>query len=63
MSGLVFESLLVSWVGIGGTDHGQFSYKLECLEPDCGHEYGANGTDIFQRKCPRCQDGEEGIEY
>jgi len=49
--------------GIGGTDHGAYSYKLECLEVDCGYEYGANGTDIFQRKCPRCQGGNEGIEY
>lgn len=49
--------------GIGGTDHGAFSYKLECLEPDCGCEYGANGSDIFQRKCPRCQGGSKGIEY
>lgn len=49
--------------GVKGTDHGQSSYKLECLENSCGHEYGANGTDIFQRKCPRCQGGNEGIEY
>ena len=49
--------------GVKGTDHGQYSYKLECLENCCGLEYGANGTDIFQRKCPRCQGGNEGIEY
>ena len=49
--------------GLGGTDHGAYSYKLECLQPDCGHKYGANGTDIFQRKCPRCQGGNDGIEY
>jgi hypothetical protein len=49
--------------GIGGTDHVAYSYKLECLEPDCGHEYGANGTDIFQRKCPQCQGGNDGIKY
>ena len=47
--------------GIAGNDHGQVSYKLECL--DCGHCYGANGTDIFQRKCPDCQGGRPGIEY
>ena len=47
--------------GIAGNDHGQVSYKSECL--DCGHCYGANGTDIFQRKCPECQGGETGIEY
>jgi len=49
--------------GVKGTDHGQSAYKLACLENSCGHEYGANGTDIFQRKCPRCQGGNEGIEY
>ncbi len=46
---------------IAGNDHGQVSYKLECLE--CGHCYGANGTDIFQRMCPECQGGRPGIGY
>ena len=36
-----------------GTDHGQWFYKLKCQ--NCGHIYKANGTDIFQRKCPNCQ--------
>ncbi|WP_409422740.1 hypothetical protein ABHF91_06995 [Pseudaeromonas sp. ZJS20] len=49
--------------GVSGTDHGQVSYKLECLNPNCGHVYGANGTDIFQRKCPKCQGGIDGIEF
>ena len=49
--------------GVSGTDHGQVSYKLECMNKNCGHVYGANGTDIFQRKCPKCQDGKDGIEY
>lgn len=26
---------------------------MECL--NCGHNYRANGTDIWQRKCPKCQ--------
>ncbi len=47
--------------GKAGTDHGQLAYRLECL--NCGHEYGANGTDIFQRRCPNCQGGLPGIEY
>lgn len=46
---------------IPGNDHRQYSYKLKCLK--CGHEYGANGTDIFQRKCPKCQGGKPGIPY
>lgn len=38
-----------------GTDHGQWFYKMKCQ--NCGHIYKANGTDIFQRKCPNCQGG------
>ena len=38
-----------------GTDHGQWFYKMECQ--NCGHVYKANGTDIWQRKCPKCQGG------
>jgi len=46
---------------VSGTDHGQTAYKLECLI--CNNIYGANGSDIFQRKCPSCQDGMPGIDY
>ena len=49
--------------GKSGTDHLQYAYKLECLMPGCGHIYGANGTDIFQRRCPKCQGGKEGIDF
>ena len=38
-----------------GTDNNQLFYNMECL--DCGHSYKANGTDIWQRKCPKCQGG------
>lgn len=38
-----------------GTDNGQWFYEMECL--NYGHKYYANGTDIFQRKCPNCQGG------
>jgi hypothetical protein len=38
-----------------GTDNNQFFYEMECL--NCGHIYHANGTDIWQRKCPLCQGG------
>ena len=38
-----------------GTDHGQWFYHMECLK--CGHRYLANGTDVWQRKCPKCQGG------
>ena len=38
-----------------GTDFGQWYYEMECM--NCGHKYNANGTDIWQRKCPKCQGG------
>ncbi len=44
-----------------GNDHMQYSYKMKCLI--CNHEYGSNGSDIFQRKCPNCGGGKPGIPY
>lgn len=38
-----------------GTDNEQWFYEMECL--NCGHKYKANGSDIWQRKCPNCQGG------
>lgn len=32
---------------------------LVCL--DCKYEYGANGCDIHNRKCPKCQGGKAGL--
>jgi len=49
--------------GIKGNDHKQYAYKMKCLKYECGEIYGANGSDIFQRKCPRCQGGASGIPY
>lgn len=49
--------------GTSGTDHGQVAYRMACMRADCGHVYGANGTDLFQRKCPRCQGGAAGLDY
>lgn len=42
-----------------GTDHMQYLYKMKCLNPECGYEYFANGSDIFQKKCPKCQGGKD----
>lgn len=36
-----------------GSDHGQFIYALRCRH--CGLQYGANGSTMFERKCPGCQ--------
>jgi predicted nucleic acid-binding Zn-ribbon protein len=47
--------------GQAGTDHRQFVYVLSCRK--CGHVYGANGSDIFLRKCPECQRGAPGLGF
>jgi hypothetical protein len=47
--------------GLPGTDHLQTIYVLRC--GDCEAEYGANGSDIFQRRCPDCQQGAKGLHY
>ena len=41
--------------GEEGTDFLQKLYSMRC--ENCGHTYSANGTDIFQKKCPHCQGG------
>ena len=46
---------------IKGNDNNQFSYKLKCQ--NCNYIYGSNGSDIFQRRCPKCQKGRDGIPY
>ena len=50
--------------GVGSCNHyNQTAYKMRCLKPKCGHVYGANGCDVWQRKCPKCDGGERGIPY
>ncbi|MDW9363612.1 hypothetical protein RWA02_17185 [Sinorhizobium meliloti] len=48
-----------------GNDHNQRIWVLECQVSQegeaCGHVYGANGSDFFQRKCPQCQGGQPGL--
>ena len=46
--------------GVSGTDKNQYIYQLACSI--CGHIYGANGSDIHERKCPVCQDGRKGFQ-
>jgi hypothetical protein len=50
---------VVRATGQSGTDHLQYIYVLSCSH--CGHEYGANGSDIHSRKCPACQNGNPGL--
>lgn len=42
-----------------GNDHGQWTHVMECLH--CHYRYGANGTDIHNRRCPKCQAGQPGL--
>jgi hypothetical protein len=44
-----------------GNDHNQLVYVLRCGL--CAGAYGANGSDICQRRCPYCQDGANGLNY
>ncbi|WP_448548380.1 DUF1353 domain-containing protein [Thalassotalea fusca] len=46
---------------VAGTDNNQVAYKVECLA--CGEIYGANGSELYRRKCPKCQGGKEGIAF
>ena len=55
------DQRVIAATGLPGTDHGQSIYVLRCER--CRHEYGSNGSDNFQRKCPRCQGGRPGLQY
>lgn len=51
--------IVISPTGRPGTDHNQQIYHLHC--GSCGLNYGANGSDIHIRKCPRCGGGAPGL--
>lgn len=53
------DQITIRNTGSEGTDHNQYIYQLACSL--CGYVYGANGRDIHERKCPRCQDGLPGL--
>lgn len=42
-----------------GSVPGQRVFILQCTV--CDHEYGADGSDIYDRLCPTCQDGPPGL--
>jgi hypothetical protein len=52
--------MVVRNTGKQGTDHLQYVYELRCTH--CGRNYGANGSDIHERKCPQCQGGRPGLD-
>ncbi|MES2392069.1 MAG: hypothetical protein V4555_10540 [Acidobacteriota bacterium] len=41
-----------------GSGRGQVVYRMRCR--GCGGEYGANGCDVWSRRCPLCQGGAPG---
>jgi precorrin-8X/cobalt-precorrin-8 methylmutase len=53
--------ITMRYTALAGTDRGQYVYVLRC--GSCGHEYGANGSDIHIRRCPACQGGRPGLHY
>lgn len=55
------NQVVVRPTGLKGTDHYQGVYVLLCKH--CKAEYGANGSDIWLRRCPRCQGGMPGLSY
>ena len=47
--------VVVEPTDLPGTDQWQRIYVLRCHR--CDATYGANGSDIWLRKCPNCQGG------
>jgi hypothetical protein len=52
---------VVRSTGLPGTDHGQSIYVVHCGV--CEKDYGANGSDLWLRKCPYCQGGRPGLPF
>ncbi len=63
------HQVVIRNTGKPGNDHNQKIYELQCQNVQsatgeiCGNLYGSNGSDIWQRKCPRCQGGAKGLSY
>ncbi|MCX5569633.1 hypothetical protein [Kaistia nematophila] len=55
------EQRLLRKTAFKGTDHNQKIWALQCERTDCGHVYGANGSDFHRRRCPSCDGGAPGI--
>ena len=53
------KQVVVRPTGMAGTDFNNEIYELEC--ETCGTHYGANGSDIHSRKCPKCGGGRPGL--
>ena len=55
------QQRLLAKTRFDGNDHGQRIWAVQCERGACGHVYGVNGTDFFQRLCPKCQGGKPGL--
>ncbi len=42
-----------------GSDHNARVWILKCRH--CSNVYGCNNTDAWERKCPKCQNGNDGL--
>ena len=55
------DQIVVRKTDLPGNDHNQRVYVLECGR--CQRRYGANGSDIWQRRCPQCGGGRPGLSF
>lgn len=65
------QQLLVAQTAWPGSDANQDLWVVQCMAPraadrtrpgePCGHMYGVDSSDFFQRKCPACQGGPPGL--
>ncbi|MGB5872846.1 MAG: hypothetical protein WBH56_03935, partial [Bacteroidota bacterium] len=51
--------MVIERTDLPGTDKYAKVSVLECRR--CGLEYGANGQDVWERKCPSCDKGRPGL--
>lgn len=55
------DQTVIRRTDLPGNDHNQRIYVLECGR--CYSHYGANGSDIWQRRCPHCGGGRPGLKF
>jgi len=55
------EQVVVRNTDKPGNDHNQIAHVLRCIR--CQNEYGANRSDIWQRRCPTCHGGAKGLSF
>ena len=53
--------MVLNATDLPGNDHNQVVYVMTC--GSCGKRYGANGSDIWQRRCPACGGGAAGLAF